>query len=57
MNGEKTGVSGKWVVLALFVVALILTALRFALVPRTNPKEADPGSPYYSAPESNEAHK
>ncbi len=51
MATENKGVSGKWVVATLLVVAVILTALRFLLVPRTNPKQADPGSPYYSPDE------
>ena len=53
MAAENKGVSGKWVVAAMIVVALVLTALRFILIPRTNPKQADPGSPYYS-PENDE---
>lgn len=48
MEGEKRGISGTWLVVALVAVALLLTVLRFALVPRTNPKEADPGNPFYS---------
>ena len=48
MATENKGVSGKWVVAIMIVVALFLTILRFLLVPRTNPKQADPGSPYYS---------
>jgi hypothetical protein len=59
MAAENKGVSGKWVVAVLLAVGLILAILRFLLVPRTNPREADPGSPYYSPPTPEEvsSHK
>jgi len=40
--------TGKWVVLVMFLVSLVMAILWWKYVPRTNPREADPGSPYYS---------
>ena len=52
MINENTGRSGngKWVVLALIVLSLIVASLRWAFVPKTNPRNADPGNPFYSKP-------
>lgn len=42
--------TGKQVILVMLAVSLAIAILRWKFVPRTNPKEADPGNPYYSPP-------
>jgi hypothetical protein len=34
----------------MILVSLIMAILWWKYIPRTNPKETDPGSPYYSPP-------
>ena len=50
MSTAKSKNTGKWVVVGLIVISLVLTILRWMLIPRTNPRATDPGSPYYSTP-------
>jgi len=50
---KKAGKTGKWVVAVMLLIGLLMAMLWWKYVPRTNPREADPGSPYYS-PESPE---
>jgi hypothetical protein len=49
-----TKLSGKWVVVAMLLISLFFAVLWWLLVPRTNPRETDPGSPYYSPPRAGE---
>ena len=51
MSDASGKVSGKWVVAAMLVLALILALLWWKLIPRSNPRETEPGSPYYSPPQ------
>ena len=52
----REGVSGKWIVLVLLLVGLLMAALRWIYVPKTNPKDADTGNPFYS-PSSRKSSK
>lgn len=45
--GKKT-MAGKWVVAILMVISMILALLRWIYIPKTNPREADPGNPFHS---------
>lgn len=49
--------NGKWIVIALIVIGAALSLLRWALVPKTNPREADPGNPFYSRVKTAPAEK
>ena len=40
--------SGKWAVAVMLLVGLVMAILWWKYMPRTNPREADPGTPYYS---------
>ena len=42
--------NGRWVVAALIVISMFMAYLRWAFVPKSNPRKADPGSPFYSKP-------
>jgi hypothetical protein len=42
---------GKRVVLVMLAVSLLIAFLRWKFIPKSNPKQADPGSPYYSPPD------
>jgi hypothetical protein len=53
-KGEKRGVSGKWVVLGLILISMVMATLRWVFVPKTNPRQADPGNPFYSPPKSSD---
>jgi|GEM_PF-6061284 len=44
-------VSGKWVIAVIFTVSILLAGLRWKLIPKQNPKAADPGNPYYTPPQ------
>jgi hypothetical protein len=52
-DGQQTS-NGKWVVLALVVVSLFIALMRWTYVPKTNPRSADPGNPFYSKPAQQE---
>jgi len=54
---QVPGTSGKLIVLALLILGLIGGYFLYRNVPRTNPKHADPGSPYYSPPSDEELKK
>ena len=45
---------GKWVVAGLILVSLLLAILRWMIVPKSNPRLSDPGSPFYSRPKPEE---
>jgi hypothetical protein len=47
MNPRQSNI-GKWVVVGLLIVGMIGATLRWVLVPKTNPRKADPGNPFYS---------
>jgi hypothetical protein len=49
-SAEKKHVSGKWVVAIILAVSLIIATIRYIYIPKTNPREADPGNPFYSPP-------
>jgi hypothetical protein len=53
---EKRTNNGKWAVLAMMLVSLILALLWWKFIPKTNPRQADPGSPYYSPPKNHDAN-
>jgi hypothetical protein len=47
---EKKQVSGKWVVAIVLAISLVIALIRYIYIPKTNPREADPGNPFYSPP-------
>jgi len=47
---KKQTVSGKWVVAIVMAISLVLAVIRYIYIPKTNPREADPGNPFYSPP-------
>lgn len=50
-EGEQVKtLAGKWVVIIIMAVSLVLAIVRFIYIPKTNPREADPGNPFYSPP-------
>jgi hypothetical protein len=54
---ERKPGNGKWIVIALLVIAAAMSLLRWVLIPKTNPREADPGNPFYSGAKSAPAEK
>ena len=48
MQNLRPHTSGKWLVIIILVLSLVASILRWVFVPKTNPREADPGTPYYS---------
>jgi len=54
-NNEPRKTNGKWVVIGLLLVGLLLTTLRWIYIPKTNPRQADPGNPFYSPPRAERA--
>jgi hypothetical protein len=48
------GTNGKLVVVVMLIMGLILGFILSRMMPRTNPKLAEPGSPYYSPPTNEE---
>jgi hypothetical protein len=40
--------TGKWLVAALIAISLVMALLRWVLVPKTNPRRAEPGNPFHS---------
>lgn len=49
-SAEKKPVSGKWVVAVVLAISLAIALIRYIYIPKTNPREADPGNPFYSPP-------
>jgi hypothetical protein len=47
---KEKSVAGKWVVAGLIAVSLVLALIRWVYIPKTNPRDADPGNPFYSPP-------
>ncbi len=43
-------VPGKWVVAIIMAISLVLAIVRYIYIPKTNPRDADPGNPFYSPP-------
>jgi hypothetical protein len=52
-NAPK-GTNGKLVVIVLLILGVILGFTLSRMMPHTNPRAADPGSPYYSPPTNEE---
>jgi hypothetical protein len=46
--------TGKWVVAALIALSLVMALLRWVLVPKTNPRRAEPGNPFHSPEQPSE---
>jgi hypothetical protein len=54
MSQKPHGINGKVVVLCLLLAGTIVAIILSRNIPRHNPKQTEPGSPYYSPPTAEE---